>query len=77
MFEFWVSRIAAGGNVLSLDADSAREAARLLAGEPNHLVADGMIAAIAKVNGLTIATRNTRDYERFEVSLVNPFEYRG
>jgi predicted nucleic acid-binding protein len=36
-----------------------------------------MIAAIAKVNGLTLATRNTRDFERFRVPLVNPFIYRS
>ena len=26
-----------------------------------------------QVNGLTVATRNTRDFERFAVPLVNPF----
>jgi hypothetical protein len=76
-FEFWVSRIAAGTNVLSFDSEASREAARMLAGKPAHLFADGMIAAIAKVNGLTIATRNTRDFESFAVSLVNPFEYKN
>ena len=40
------------------------------------LIADAMIAAIAKVNGLTLATRNTRDFERFKIELVNPFNYR-
>ena len=41
--------------------------------QPTLLLLDAMIAAIAKVNGLTVATRNTRDFERFEVPLVNPF----
>ena len=45
--------------------------------QPMSLIADAMIAAIAKVNGLTLATRNTRDFERFKVPLVNPFTYRG
>jgi hypothetical protein len=40
-----------------------------------ELMADAMIAAIAKVNGLTIATRNSRDFERFAVPLVNPFNH--
>ena len=75
-FDFWVSRIATGTNVLALDAAASREAARLLAGKPSHLLPDGMIAAIAKVNGLTVATRNTRDFESFAIPLVNPFEYK-
>ena len=76
-FEFWISRLEAADNVLSFDGSAAREAARLLYGKPGHLLADGMIAAIARVHGLTIATRNTRDFEQFDVPLVNPFEYRG
>ncbi len=40
-------------------------------------MADAMIAAIAKVNGLTLVTRNTRDFERFNLPLVNPFLYRA
>ena len=40
-----------------------------------ELMADAMIAAIAKVNGLTVATRNTRDFVRFDVPLVNPFTF--
>jgi predicted nucleic acid-binding protein len=73
MFDFWVGRIAGGSNVLSLDAAAAREAARLLSKHSMALMADAMIAAIARVNGLTVATRNTRDFERFAVPLVNPF----
>ena len=76
MFEYWAAQVAAGTNVLAFDAAAGREAARLLAGKPSHLLLDGMIAAIAKVNGLTLATRNTRDFESFEVPLVNPFLYR-
>jgi len=72
-FDSWVARIAAGGNVLSLDAEAACEAARLLNTQSMKLVADAMIAAIAKVKRLTLATRNTRDFERFAVPLVNPF----
>jgi toxin FitB len=72
-FDFWVGRIAGGSNVLPLDVAAAREAARLLNKNSMVLMADAMIAAIARVNGLTVATRNTRDFERFAVPLVNPF----
>jgi predicted nucleic acid-binding protein len=72
-FDWWVGQIAGGSAVLPLDAPAAREAARLLNNHSMVLMADAMIAAIAKVNGLTVATRNTRDFERFAVPLVNPF----
>ena len=35
---------------------------------------DGVIAATALVHGLTVATRNTADFWRSGVPLVNPFE---
>lgn len=76
-FEFWIERLAAGSNVLPFDVAASRETARLLYKQPSELMADAMIAAIAKVNGLTIATRNTRDFERFRVPVVNPFTFRG
>lgn len=72
-FDFWVGKLAGGTNVLSLDSAAAREAARLLNKQSMVLLADAMIAAIARVNGLTVATRNTRDFELFFVPLVDPF----
>ena len=35
--------------------------------------ADAQIAAVARVNRLSIATRNTKDFERMLDSVVNPF----
>jgi len=35
--------------------------------------ADALIAATAQVNGLTLVTRNTRDFEGTGVALLNPF----
>ena len=35
-----------------------------------------MIAATAIIHGLTVVTRNVRDFERLEVELQNPFERR-
>lgn len=37
-------------------------------------VIDGLIAATAKVNGLTVVTRNAKDFERSGVQVLNPFE---
>ncbi len=36
-------------------------------------VTDGQIAAIARVNGFGIATRNTRDFDDSQIMLTNPF----
>ncbi len=35
---------------------------------------DGLLAATARVHGLTLATRNVKDVERTGVDHVNPFE---
>jgi predicted nucleic acid-binding protein len=69
----WADALMNGAVVLPLDGPAAREAARLMARQSKLLIEDALIAAIARVNGLTVATRNTRDFERFEVPLVNPF----
>lgn len=37
-------------------------------------VVDGLIAATARVNGLTVVTRNVKDFERSGVLVLNPFE---
>jgi predicted nucleic acid-binding protein len=34
---------------------------------------DSLIAATAKVHGLVLVTRNSRDFARTKVSLLNPF----
>lgn len=40
-------------------------------------VKDSLIAATALAHGLTIATRNTRDFAKTGVRIVNPFEDTG
>jgi predicted nucleic acid-binding protein len=35
---------------------------------------DGLIAATAALYGLTVATRNTRDFQRCGIDYINPFE---
>jgi predicted nucleic acid-binding protein len=34
---------------------------------------DAMMAATARVHGLTVATQNERDFAHFNVSVLNPF----
>jgi predicted nucleic acid-binding protein len=38
-------------------------------------ISDSLIAATAKVHGLTLATRNTADFQATGISLVNPWDY--
>jgi hypothetical protein len=37
-------------------------------------VVDGLIAATARVHGLTVVTRNTADLRRFDVPVVDPWK---
>jgi predicted nucleic acid-binding protein len=48
-------------------------ARRQIAGRPLSM-ADGLIAATALENGLTLVTRNVRDYEDLGVTILNPWE---
>ncbi len=36
-------------------------------------IGDALIASTAKVNGLALATRNTRDFEFLDLELINPW----
>ena len=64
--------------VLDVDTATATVWARLLARlkKKGHAmpIKDSLIAATALAHRLTVATRNTADYERAAVNLVNPFE---
>jgi predicted nucleic acid-binding protein len=72
--EAWLDRIAGSYQVLPMDAPAFREWARLMAGQPDHLVQNAMIAATARIHKLKVVTRNTRDFRGFGVPVVNPFE---
>jgi predicted nucleic acid-binding protein len=45
-----------------------------IASHSNIAAIDGLIAATAAHHGLTVATRNTADFQRTGVDYVNPFE---
>jgi toxin FitB len=40
----------------------------------DDLLQDAMIAATALVHGLTVVTRNLRDFKVFDVPLLDPFQ---
>lgn len=75
--EQWLERIIAFYEVVPMKAETFREWAKLMVGKPGNLLMDGMVAATARVNGLTVVTRNTKDFSSFNVQLLNPFSHRG
>lgn len=72
----WLEQIVATAAVLPMDAPAFQEWARIKHRKPENLIEDAMIAATAKIHGLTVATRNVRDFSGFGVKLVDPFKYR-
>ena len=72
--EAWLERVVSCYGVLPMDAASFREWARLKHRRSDTLIEDAMIAATARVHGLTVATRNVRDFREFGVELFNPFD---
>ncbi|MET0355645.1 MAG: type II toxin-antitoxin system VapC family toxin [Cellvibrio sp.] len=74
--ETWANQLANTQHILPMDAVVFRLWAKFMHKQSNALYEDAMIAATAKIHNLVVVTRNTRDFERFNVSLLNPFEYR-
>lgn len=73
--EQWADLLAGSFNVLPMDADTFRLWAQLMHRRSDTLYEDAMIAATARQHNLTVVTRNTRDFENFEVDLLNPFTH--
>ena len=71
--ETWLELVASAYNVLAMDTASFRVWARLMHRKSDTLYEDAMIAATAKVHGLTVATRNISDFTALGVEAFNPF----
>jgi predicted nucleic acid-binding protein len=72
--EDWLTYVETVFAFLPMDPACFREWARLMAGKPTTPREDGMIAATAAVHGLTIATRDEKDFKQLGVHVVNPFK---
>jgi predicted nucleic acid-binding protein len=73
--EAWLDLVSDSYNVLPMDGPAFRCWARLMHRTSDTLYEDAMIAAVAKVNGLTVVTRNVADFSSFGVELLNPFDF--
>lgn len=71
--EAWLDLVAGAYNVLPMDAASFRARARLMHRKSDTLYEDAMIAATAKVHGLTVATRNVSDFNALGVEVFSSF----
>ena len=71
--EAWARQLEKASAVLPMDSECFREYARLMHGRSETLSEDAMIAATARVHGLTVATRNERDFEHLGIAVFNPF----
>lgn len=71
-------RIHLGPRILPFDGSAALEYASIMVEATRRgraiSFADGQIAAIARVHGFTVATRNTSPFTAAGVAVVNPWE---
>lgn len=66
-------RFAFAGRILEVSEQVAEEWGRLDVPDPRPVI-DALLAATAKVHGLTLVTRNTVDFASIGVEVFNPFK---
>ena len=71
--EGWIDDVAASYSIIPMDEAIFRRWARLMHRQSDDLLEDAMIAATALVRNMTVVTRNVRDFSRFSVPTLNPF----
>ncbi|MGA9305009.1 MAG: type II toxin-antitoxin system VapC family toxin [Candidatus Sulfotelmatobacter sp.] len=72
--EAWVNELENSSTVLPMDGRCFRQMARMMVGRQEHLLYDVMIAATARLHGLTVATRNEKDFRHLGIAIFNPFK---
>jgi toxin FitB len=73
--ERWLTRVilVMDGRILPIDQSIALDWGRVTARRTVPPI-DGLLAATARVHGLTLVTRNVRDFADLGVSYLNPFD---
>ena len=73
--EMWLRNLVSGfgDRILPVDAAVAEEWGRIAAIRPVPAI-DALLAATARINGLTLVTRNAADVAGLDVEVLNPFE---
>jgi hypothetical protein len=74
VIEAWVDELENSSTVLPVDGRSFREMARMMVGKQEDLLYGVLIAATARLHGLTVATRNEKDFRHLGVEIINPFK---
>jgi predicted nucleic acid-binding protein len=72
--EVWLQDIANAHNILPMTSTTFILWAKLMHTQSNTVREDAMIAATAIEKKLTVVTRNTKDFRRFKITLLNPFD---
>jgi hypothetical protein len=72
--EKWLNYVETSFALMPMDAACFREWSRLMEGKSRALDSDAMIAATARLYGLTVATRNEKDFKHLGVEILNPFK---
>ena len=74
--EAWLEGLLSTFSILPVDASAFREWARLMHRQSDTLMQDAIIGAVARVNRLTVVTRNIRDLEQLGIPALDPFSDR-
>jgi len=75
--EQWLNKLEHTFKVLPMDSACFRIWAKLMHRETDTALEDAMIAATALANKLTVVTRNSKDFYRFNIRQLNPFDYQS
>lgn len=75
VYEIWLMRLSLeyADRILPVTVEIAEQWGRMNVPDPVPVI-DGLLAATAQIRGLTLVTRNTADFVRTGVRLLNPFE---
>lgn len=74
VYEAWLATVLRdyADRIVPVDVEAADEWGRMSVPDPVPIV-DGLMAATAKVRGMTFVTGNTADVERTGVAVLDPF----